>query len=418
MADFPEEAYYFTVHWMSACSYDNRATHVARRDGYNSDGVHDGINDGIEVCRRTGKMECVACFREYASSVFHAAGDLEMALHHARTTAFRPEEEDTNQRRWAATSDMIRLFAVSGTLNEAMEASIRALHLINSYHNKLPARLKTHLPLEEVLLLAGREAEFEKICAEADWPLDRSLFPAPDESPELDLLRANRDAVAACCRGEHQRGIEILTDWDQRLTRLQCLSYWFDVRLRLIAMHQLAGEAEKARRLAKPLAPKAQPAHDWLTLSRLKGLLEQTVHPSPLAFAESATVGPFAPPQASSGAQPPAAPVGTDAADGGGQPATSEEPPELTPLMPEFERWHAQLGQAEGDASALAAVLDEILACEPSTVTHPIDAARLRPGRLFLPGHRQNGRSRTVPCPLVSARPNTRRRRGQPGRNL
>ncbi|MCA9071683.1 MAG: hypothetical protein KDA84_22305, partial [Planctomycetaceae bacterium] len=82
--DLPEDHYYHTVSWMSSCAYDNLATHTAEKEGYNSDGVHDCINDGIQVCRRTGKLECVTCFREYATDVYRAADDLDMALHYAR----------------------------------------------------------------------------------------------------------------------------------------------------------------------------------------------------------------------------------------------------------------------------------------------------------------------------------------------
>jgi hypothetical protein len=45
--------------------------------------MHGCISDGIQVCQRTGKLECVNCFREYAAEVYLAADDLPMALHQA-----------------------------------------------------------------------------------------------------------------------------------------------------------------------------------------------------------------------------------------------------------------------------------------------------------------------------------------------
>ena len=55
--DLPESEYEYTVHWMSACAYDNLAKGTALILGYNSEGTHACIAEGIAVCRRTGKLE-------------------------------------------------------------------------------------------------------------------------------------------------------------------------------------------------------------------------------------------------------------------------------------------------------------------------------------------------------------------------
>lgn len=70
--DLPMEEYEATVLWMSSCAYDNLATCVASIEGFNSGEMHQCIHEGIQVCRRTGKLQCINCFREYASEVYAA----------------------------------------------------------------------------------------------------------------------------------------------------------------------------------------------------------------------------------------------------------------------------------------------------------------------------------------------------------
>ena len=58
-SDHDRRSYDHQVHWMSACSYDNLADAVAQMNGFNSEGMPACINDGISVCRRTGKLLCI-----------------------------------------------------------------------------------------------------------------------------------------------------------------------------------------------------------------------------------------------------------------------------------------------------------------------------------------------------------------------
>ena len=65
-SDFPREQYDYLVYSMSSCAYENLAEATGQLEGYNSEGMHACIADGIQICRRTGKIGCVSCFREYA----------------------------------------------------------------------------------------------------------------------------------------------------------------------------------------------------------------------------------------------------------------------------------------------------------------------------------------------------------------
>jgi tetratricopeptide (TPR) repeat protein len=387
--DFPEEPYYYTVHWMSACAYDNLGKHIAERDGYNSDGVHDVINEGIEVCRRTGKLECVACFREYAGDVFLAANDLEMSLHHARTITGMTPEAGQVDRRWPAAKQIAALLMLNGQLEDAWEAAVEALRLARSYHTPTEACTSTWVLLDEILRLLGRPEDLEALCRGAGCPYDPGAFPSEDEAPVLDLVRAQRDAVAACCHGEPGRALEILAPWDKRLQQLNAFHSWIEVRLRLAAAAQLAGDLRRMKALAEPLEARVRKAREWQALARLRGLLEGTMPPCPVPMLAPATSGPFAAVGAAAkdaAREEPPSRVGAASASerlGTAPPERAAPVPEVeamrphTPMTPAFERWIDQFRQAEGRDDVYRAVLDEMLAVRPEDVSEPDDAARL-----------------------------------------
>ncbi len=141
-ADFPEEEYRHTVAWMSACGYDNLAKHIASMQGYNSEGMHQCITDGIGVCRRTGKLRCLTCFREYATDVYLASDDVPMALHFARIVRSIPEDAPSSERRWVGAKDETWILTLQGYLAAAEESANRALEAGGGL--SYPAGGKTH----------------------------------------------------------------------------------------------------------------------------------------------------------------------------------------------------------------------------------------------------------------------------------
>jgi tetratricopeptide (TPR) repeat protein len=360
--DFPQERYEETVAWMSACAYDNLAKHTALIQGYNSEGVHACIGEGIEVCRRTGKLRCITCFREYATDVYTASDDLEMALHFARLVSGLPAEAAAAERRWVGAKDEATVLLLAGRLDAAEGAARRALELAPAYHNPLDACLETMPLLESILLLAGRQDAFVR-----EFGTPPRDLPA-GESPMLDLRWDRRDALAACCRGDYAAAIQIHTRWDRWLTEHQCLDFWFETRLLLLAAHRLAGNADRLAALGQQLEAKAQKARDWLTLRRLARLLDPDEPASPLALAGRLTFGSYAgSPSAPSAAAPPsAAPA---AAEGTATPAT--------PLDARLQEFFTRLTTTGEDPAVREAVLTELIALAPDTVEHPFDAIRL-----------------------------------------
>ena len=375
--ELPEDHYYYTVNWMSTCAYDNLATHTAEKEGYNSDGVHDCINDGIQVCRRTGKLECITCFREYATDVYRAADDVDMALHYARMISGNPQPDPENDRRWVGAKDIADLLLLSGQLGAAREAAIEALKLAGTYHSVLSAQMESTSLLSTILDLEGRPEDLDSLVEECG--VDPASFPEiePDEYPVFELQKAMHQATSACCRGEYSAAIGHLVEWDRRLLVQKCLSHWFEVRLRLIAIHKLAGQDNKAEALIRQLMPKAQAARDWLTIRRLKLLIFSEVKPNPLATLSSFQTGVFAEEQpgavAALDATEPSEPKHARAAQETGMRSDVKE----TPLKATLDQYVETLQEAGGEEEACRMVQRAILAYQASDVEHPEDAARL-----------------------------------------
>lgn len=374
--DLPRQEYEGEVAWMTACAYENLAEGTGMTQGYNSAGLHQCIADGIQVCKRTGKLGCINCFREYAAQVYTASEDLEMALHHARSIAANegpwPQRGD---RRYLGHRNEAWVQLLKGHVEVAEACLQRSLPLCDEPRVGLPdqARRNTLAALEAVLLLAGKHDPSRPLVpplGEQPGMMGFNRLP-PGENVEQDLRWAHNDALRACCRQDFDEAIKLLSNWDRKLTDNSCVHEWFETRLRLIAAHRLAGQEKRIDTLAKPLALRAQKAEDFLTLRRLGRLLDSSESATPLALLGPVTCGVF---QGAAARVSVAVPAGmpTD------QPApqVAEPTPEKTPLDDDFERLTKRLDEAGDDETALAAILQEILALPPDAFTHPLDAIR------------------------------------------
>lgn len=376
--NFQEAEYDQAVAWWTTCAYDNLAEATAMAQGYNSDGMHRCIGDGLQVCRRTQKLECITCFREYALDVYAAADDLDLALHHARSLATQPPRREDHDRRWVGAKDETRLLMLQGQVEAAQAAALRALRLADDYHSPLAARLRTLLLLESILLLQGQSGRYEALAsvvlAESDTELGSLTPPPTGESIDHDLQVGLRDALRATCQGEHTQAITPLSHWDRVLTERRCLEEWLEVRLRLIAAHRLAGDEEKAAALGRQLESRAKEARDWLTLRRLARLLDHSETVSPIAAAGPLTTGPFAGIQS-------AKTQATDTEVASALPqAELEKEPKKTPLHDAFfqlaERFEAAENHPETLEAEYQALVDAVLSADPNSITDPTDAGR------------------------------------------
>lgn len=368
--DLPEDQYAHTVQWYSSCAYDNLAKNLAEIGGYNSEGMHACIADGLQVCRQTGKMQCITCFREYAGDVYRAADDLDMAMHFARG-AIAHENPGPHDRRWAGARDLTHLLLLTGQLAAAAEPGEQAWELAETWHTPLSSKLETQLNLRELSLLLGEPDRWAEMAGSE--PLE---MPAAGEWPWLELRRDQVAAVAACCAQDFPAAIKLLTEWDRKLTRLMCLDLWFENRLRLLAALRLAGNEREFTKLADQLETQAQLVRDWLTLRCLAHLRDPAKRAAPVPQVAEMTSGPFA--ADPSGAPLPSSPVAQTAAavEKPAAPRPSSEPSAFVNAF--LERMKVSRMAAEDDPDAIdradKELLADLLAIDPMAVAQVEDA--------------------------------------------
>ena len=292
-SDFDDAYYEGTKQWMTACLYENLAEATGHTDGYNSDGMHQCIADGLQVCRRTGKLACISCFREYATDVYTAADDTAMARHQCQTVlSHKGSWSDRGDRRWFVSTKVAWLDILEGNVTAAVEADEKALKLTNEdeVSLKLESRLRALVELDTARILAGEERvdwSNPDSAGKADW------LPPDGEWPVMDMKRQLNDALQYSCQGDFDEAIKILSDWDRTLDRQSCLNAWFDVRLRLIAAFRMSGKSDRIQRLANQLEERAKKAGDFLSLRRLKRLMDDSIATNPIASLAPLDCGPF-----------------------------------------------------------------------------------------------------------------------------
>jgi tetratricopeptide (TPR) repeat protein len=279
-SDFSREQYDYLVYSMSSCAYENLAEATGQLEGYNSDGMHACITDGIQICRRTGKIGCVSCFREYACDVYLAADDADIAGHQCRLVM---EQEgawsDRGDRRWLATSKLAWLQALQGRFDEAVETMDRALEFTeaDAVSLKFEARMRTLLARDTIRLAAGLPAIIDSDPAFAQMP-------SAEECPVFEHTLDLNAALMSAQQENWDEAALLLSHWDQRLQKCNGTHLWFETRLRLIAVRKMSGQRKQAETLARQLEQRARSSNDYLTLRRLE-LLLNTKTPSPLAIA-------------------------------------------------------------------------------------------------------------------------------------
>ncbi|MCA9081416.1 MAG: hypothetical protein KDA58_12705, partial [Planctomycetaceae bacterium] len=233
----------------------------------------------------------------------------------------------------------------------------------------------------EVRLLLGEEA--------VDWSTNPPMTPwLPEEGewPEIELERALGDALRFVVQGDRAAGIKLLTEWDQRLTQQECQKEWFEVRLRLIAAYLLDDKRNRAEPLARGLEAKAAEANDFLTLRRLKRLLDPNTQPVPIPVLADYDAGPFAngtatsatPSADESGGATSGSEVTVDTTDDS-TPVTAPDDND-TPLKAEMEQLMEQILEArqqEEPIEPLRAAREAILGYDISSIVSPRDGAML-----------------------------------------
>ncbi|MCA9062072.1 MAG: tetratricopeptide repeat protein [Planctomycetaceae bacterium] len=361
------------------CAYENLADATGATLGYNSDGMHSCIADGLQVCRQIGKMSCVDCFREYSIEVYSAADDFELALHNCFSVVDKTEGwAERGDRRWLAAMKASRLLMLAGRFSQALEMADRsvALHNAEGVSIKLCSAVESWCHRNTVALAGGFE-ELPEIPEVTSYP------PREEDGSvnhHLRMLQALRATVA----GQLDEAASLLIAEDQLTQRCQALSLWFDVRLRLIVVRLLQGKRRQAEALASELDAKAQEASDWLTLRRLNAVMDSS-SPSPVApwgqpavvsdSPDAASEQSFSPTENAKPADSVTASSDTDdaaAEDASAEPVASEAGKLLTELQERFLGLDFSSETVDDEVRSLAMELFDL---QPAQTTDPDDAS-------------------------------------------
>lgn len=372
-SDFPREQYEYLVYSMSSCAYENLAEATGQLEGYNSEGMHACIADGLQICRRTGKTGCVSCFREYACDVYLSADDADIAGHQCRLVMEQDAGwSDRGDRRWLASCKLAWLEALHGRFEEALATIEQALEFTNgeAVSLKFESRVRTLLARDAIRIAAGLEPLLSSDPAFAE-------LPSAEECPVFENALDLNKALLAVREQNWDEAAKRLTHWDQRLQKCNGTHLWFETRLRLIAMKRLQGEQKQAEALARQLEQRARTANDYLTLRRLEHLMT-TDDPSPLAIAASLR-RPVSETVSSGNAGLAVTDAETDSADG----ETPAEP--ASPLAAELIVLRERMTDLmqEPTEEAFMNLRADVLAMDGTIVNHHEDAA----GILHLMGY-------------------------------
>ncbi|MDO5565044.1 MAG: hypothetical protein Q4G59_00205 [Planctomycetia bacterium] len=296
--DYDEDYYEYLVSRLSACAYDNLAVHTAMRLGYNSPTVFGAVDDGIQVCRRTGKLECVECFREYATRISLASGDYEMGEHHARLCATSTAREDADDRRYVGHKDLIKLFVRQGKLQAAFDVYERIFPFAESYHDPLNAMFTCAIRAEMLFWLAGKENELPEFMAAHELN-ELPKIPPREEHAEYYIETTLRDAVKLARQARWLEAVDILDQCERFLVAQDVLNPWFEIRIAKIANLLLA----KKHGLEIPpgldhfiaeVKSRAKEAHHWSAIQAVEAMEKELVALNPLGIAFPIDLGPYA----------------------------------------------------------------------------------------------------------------------------
>jgi tetratricopeptide (TPR) repeat protein len=393
-ADFPVEQYEHLVYSMSSCAYENLAEATGQLEGYNSEGMHACISDGIQICRRTGKLGCIGCFREYACDVYLAADDPEIAMHQCRLVIDQSSGwSDRGDRRWVASVKAAWLEALHGRYEASVSMLREALEFSNaeSVPLKTEARLRILFQLDTVLIASGQDPVMQ------DDPVFAEMPPA-GECPLFEHSRDLNTALLLTQKSDWNAAADILTRWDQRLQRAGGTHLWFETRLRLIAVRRLSGQPKQAAALARQLEQRARQANDWLTLRRLDALLAAAT-PSMLAIIPETAADDRRVPGGkaldSAGQRTPSPDVASqhDGDDvSANTPPESDEATPLAELVAEFRSRISALMESP-DETKQQLLKEDLLSVTPDMATHFDDVASLIHMMPWLVGSAADGES-------------------------
>lgn len=371
--------------------YHALASMTGQQEGDNSPGLHQCVQEGIAVCRYLGSSkEKLLMFREFVVDVLKSSDDLEMALHKARE-CFSVNTESS--RKVASADDIASILALQGNLRESCDMIVEGFGLCQQFHNPYLAMLNFVPMAREIACMAGRADILEMLpiqlgAKESTELPEEAVLRTPDheENFYFEYMKQRCRAIELACSGKLDDSLAIVEYWDKFFYEKKSLRRWFHMRCRLIALERLKGNMERVRALAKPAEVLAKRAHDWLTLRKLRRLLDPNIPANPFVTLGDCDCGPFGSNTTSVYKDESSDDMATtmnvaESGDVGGasKPSPNQEQDVMSePLLPEYiEAMYAELEGSGGDESTVNGVAQKALSIPASQMRNTMEAEHL-----------------------------------------
>ncbi|HBE68906.1 MAG TPA: hypothetical protein DDW52_12230 [Planctomycetaceae bacterium] len=372
--NFSIDLYESLIYHFSSCAYENLADATGSLKGYNSEGLQDCISDGLNVCRTTGKLECVGCFREYSCDVHMSADDAQLAAYQCNLVLEEAKRfSNRGDRRWLAKRQLALLAILDGRGEEAIRLARESVELAKSKDVNFPERagIRALCTLDEILTVCGRPRELH------DDPISEQFSKKTGEAKLFETQVGLADALALTAAGKYDQAAAILTPLDREFSQKGVLSQWFEVRLRLVANSYLSNETELAERLSKQLESRANEASDWLTIRRLAAVQNEDLPTNPLCTFRVVRMGDAVPTASKPDSTASARDSVADESSSGEEDEYTA--PDQTPLAAELEtlgKQFAEIAQSS-DLEDLSKIREQVLSYKADNIVDPTDAFRL-----------------------------------------
>lgn len=371
--DYDEEHYSYFTYWYTAPAYDFVGLYTAQKNGYNSPLVYGAVEDGIHVSRRTGKLENIDNFMEFAIKMYTAGGDLDMAHRYATICVKHFSQQEEHDRRWVGQDEMGIVYQKRGHINLAVTSFQEALDYAQNYHSIESSQWESSFHLRETLNVAGRIGEFDSIMAGKQISLDPKRYPGIGEKPMMFFDKVRENTIEAVCKGEFATAIKKIAEAERFLLSKDAVENWFDFRLQRIAANILAVRATSDGRndeetqisgpslgtLVEELLARAHKANQWYAISAVEAMMQEGFPVCPLGIAYPVDIGPYAPADARKLVFKAAESLETKTLE------TPDEKPSVSPEMPEDSKSPKTADEIEEDASELfreyLGIFDELI---------------------------------------------------------
>ncbi|MDR3109419.1 MAG: hypothetical protein LBU65_07000 [Planctomycetaceae bacterium] len=293
--NFDWDEYQYVVYRFLSCAYHSLATHTALQYGFNSQIVHGAIDDGFQVCRRTGNLESIHWFRDYATVICFASADYEMGEYYTRTNI----RQNIEHRLCDHFRNLFDLCFLQGKFNAAWEVLMSAIPVIETSHEPMKLGHQIANRAECLCILTGRKSELPSLLKRMNFADGMPEIPTRDEQPARHLDRLYNDTLKLILRQKFEEAENLFAEEERFLLARENLKDWFDIRVRRIAARLMSNESGNEPKndfdsLTLELRQRASKACQWSAILSLDAMLNRSVRLNPMGIPFPIDIGLYA----------------------------------------------------------------------------------------------------------------------------